>query len=63
MSMQAALLWAAGQRGDNDEFLRLDVEFLAAVLNASGNAMFAQQRRPTAPPQLPPSASRCLGDS
>ncbi|RAX44574.1 GntR family transcriptional regulator [Arthrobacter sp. AQ5-06] len=38
----AARLWAAGQRGDNDEFLRLDVEFHAAVLNSSGNAMFAQ---------------------
>jgi DNA-binding FadR family transcriptional regulator len=40
----AARLWAAGQRGDEDEFLRLDVEFHAAVLEASGNAMFAQLR-------------------
>jgi DNA-binding FadR family transcriptional regulator len=38
----AARLWAAGQRGDQEEFLRLDVEFHAAVLHASGNAMFAQ---------------------
>jgi DNA-binding FadR family transcriptional regulator len=38
----AARLWAAGQRGDQDEFLRLDVQFHAAVLKASGNAMFAQ---------------------
>ena len=28
--------------GDQDEFLRLDVAFHAAVLKASGNAMFAQ---------------------
>jgi DNA-binding FadR family transcriptional regulator len=39
---QAARLWAAGQRGDREEFLRLDVEFHTAVLQASGNAMFAQ---------------------
>ena len=38
----AARLWAAGQRGDQDEFLRLDIEFHAAVLNASGNLMFSQ---------------------
>lgn len=38
----AARLWAAGQRGAQEEFLLLDVEFHAAVLNASGNAMFAQ---------------------
>ena len=38
----AARLWAAGQRGNQEEFLLLDVEFHAAVLNASGNAMFAQ---------------------
>lgn len=38
----AARLWAAGQRGDQEEFLRLDVEFHAAVLKASGNAMFSQ---------------------
>ena len=39
---QAARLWAAGQRGDHDDFLRLDIEFHAAVLKASGNPMFAQ---------------------
>jgi DNA-binding FadR family transcriptional regulator len=39
---QAARLWAAGQRGDQEEFLRLDVEFHAAVLKASGNPMFSQ---------------------
>lgn len=39
---QAARLWAAGQRGDQDEFLRLDIEFHAAVLKASGNPMFSQ---------------------
>jgi DNA-binding FadR family transcriptional regulator len=39
---QAAKLWAAGQRGDQEEFLKLDVEFHAAVLKASGNAMFSQ---------------------
>jgi DNA-binding FadR family transcriptional regulator len=38
----AARLWAAGQRGEQEEFLRLDVEFHAAVLKASGNAMFSQ---------------------
>lgn len=38
----AARLWAAGQRGDQEEFLQLDVDFHAAVLKASGNAMFAQ---------------------
>src|SRR6476620_7283700 len=39
---QAARLWAAGQRGDQVEFLRLDIEFHAAVLRASGNPMFSQ---------------------
>jgi len=38
----AARLWAAGQRGDQNEFLRLDIEFHAGVLNASGNLMFSQ---------------------
>lgn len=38
----AAKLWAAGQQGDHEEFLRLDVEFHSAVLSASGNAMFSQ---------------------
>ncbi|HET8879123.1 MAG TPA: FCD domain-containing protein, partial [Arthrobacter sp.] len=39
---QAARLWAAGQRGNQDEFLRLDIEFHATVLKASGNPMFSQ---------------------
>lgn len=39
---QAARLWAAGQRGDKEEFLRLDIEFHGAVLKASGNPMFSQ---------------------
>ncbi|WP_432398723.1 FadR/GntR family transcriptional regulator [Pseudarthrobacter sp. L19] len=39
---QAARLWAAGQRGNQDEFLRLDIEFHATVLRASGNPMFSQ---------------------
>ncbi|MDJ0353812.1 FCD domain-containing protein [Pseudarthrobacter sp. PH31-O2] len=39
---EAARLWAAGQQGDQDEFLRLDIEFHAAVLRASGNPMFSQ---------------------
>jgi DNA-binding FadR family transcriptional regulator len=39
---QAARLWAAGRRGDHDEFLRLDIDFHATVLKASGNAMFSQ---------------------
>jgi DNA-binding FadR family transcriptional regulator len=38
----AARLWASGQRGDQDEFLQLDIDFHAAVLRASGNAMFTQ---------------------
>ncbi len=38
----AARLWAAGQRGNQDEFLQLDIEFHAAVLRASGNPMFSQ---------------------
>lgn len=39
---QAARLWAAGRSGDQDEFLRLDIEFHASVLRASGNPMFTQ---------------------
>src|SRR6478752_8624029 len=39
---QAARLWASGQRGDRDEFLRLDIDFHATVLKASGNPMFSQ---------------------
>lgn len=38
----AARLWAAGHGGNQDEFLRLDIEFHAAVLRASGNPMFSQ---------------------
>lgn len=39
---QAARLWAAGQGGDHEQFLLLDIEFHAAVLKASGNPMFSQ---------------------
>ncbi|MDN4644549.1 FadR/GntR family transcriptional regulator [Arthrobacter sp. PsM3] len=39
---RAARLWSAGQQGDQDDFLRLDIEFHAAVLKASGNPMFSQ---------------------
>src|SRR6478752_825154 len=39
---QAARLWASGQRGDQDEFLQLDIDFHASVLRASGNPMFSQ---------------------
>ncbi|UKA61973.1 FadR/GntR family transcriptional regulator [Arthrobacter sp. FW306-04-A] len=39
---QAARLWAAGHSGNQDEFLRLDIEFHASVLRASGNPMFTQ---------------------
>lgn len=38
----AARLWAAGHGGNQDEFLRLDIKFHAAVLRASGNPMFSQ---------------------
>lgn len=38
----AARLWAAGHGGNQDEFLRLDIEFHAAVLRTSGNPMFSQ---------------------
>ena len=37
-----AAIWSPWQRGDSDDFLRLDVEFHAAILKASGNTMFAQ---------------------
>ena len=36
----AAKMWAAGQDGDEDEFLRLDIEFHRLVLASSGNEMF-----------------------
>jgi len=35
----AARMWAAGQGGDQAEFLRLDIEFHRLVLEASGNDM------------------------
>ena len=38
----AGRLWEAGQSGDTDAFLAVDVEFHDALLAASGNAMFAQ---------------------
>ncbi len=37
----AGRLWEAGQAGDTEAFLAVDVEFHDAVLAASGNAMFA----------------------
>ncbi|MEV4202375.1 FadR/GntR family transcriptional regulator [Micromonospora globbae] len=36
----AAKMWAAGKAGDEDRFLRLDIEFHRRVLLASGNEMF-----------------------
>ena len=36
----AGQMWAAGQDGRMDDFLRLDVEFHTRVLTASGNEMF-----------------------
>ncbi|MCX7521819.1 FCD domain-containing protein [Microbacterium sp. STN6] len=38
----AGKLWAAGQEGHQEEFLRLDIEFHRLVLAASGNEMFAK---------------------
>lgn len=38
----AAKLWAAGQGGDPEEFLRLDIEFHRQVLLCSGNEMFVK---------------------
>lgn len=38
----AGKLWAAGQAGDEEEFLRIDIDFHRLVLAASGNEMFAQ---------------------
>jgi DNA-binding FadR family transcriptional regulator len=35
-------LWAAGRRGDREEFLALDVRFHALVLESSRNPMFAR---------------------
>ena len=36
----AAKMWAAGKEGNDDEFLRLDIEFHRQVLAGSGNDMF-----------------------
>jgi DNA-binding FadR family transcriptional regulator len=36
----AAKMWAAGKGDDEDEFLRLDIEFHRQVLAGSGNEMF-----------------------
>ncbi|GAA2226780.1 FCD domain-containing protein [Herbiconiux moechotypicola] len=38
----AGQLWAAGEEGDADRFLALDVKFHAAVLTYSGNPMFSR---------------------
>ncbi len=40
----AAKMWAAGQAGDEDRFLRLDIEFHRRILAASGNEMFGKLR-------------------
>jgi DNA-binding FadR family transcriptional regulator len=38
----AAKMWAAGKAGDEERFLRLDIEFHRRVLIASGNEMFVR---------------------
>jgi DNA-binding FadR family transcriptional regulator len=38
----AGKLWAAGQAGDSQAFLELDIEFHQLVLASSGNEMFAK---------------------
>ncbi|WP_308042665.1 FCD domain-containing protein [Micromonospora sp. PLK6-60] len=38
----AARMWAAGQAGDEDRFLSLDIEFHRRVLAGSGNEMFGK---------------------
>ncbi|GII24678.1 FadR/GntR family transcriptional regulator [Planosporangium mesophilum] len=38
----AAKMWAAGKAGNQDEFLRLDIEFHRQVLISSGNEMFVK---------------------
>ncbi len=35
-------MWAAGKAGDEERFLRLDIEFHRRVLLASGNEMFVR---------------------
>ncbi|MBB1496506.1 FadR family transcriptional regulator [Propioniciclava sp. MC1595] len=37
-----ARLWSAARCGDAEEFLRLDIDFHATVLEASGNPMYRQ---------------------
>lgn len=38
----AGKLWAAGQNGDTELFLRLDIQFHHLVLSSSGNEMFGK---------------------
>lgn len=38
----AGRLWAAGRSGDQEEFLRLDIEFHSLVMSMGGNEMFAR---------------------
>lgn len=38
----AARMWAAGKAGEEEDFLRLDIEFHRRVLLASGNEMFVK---------------------
>ena len=38
----AGKLWAAGQEGDSERFLEVDIEFHRLVLTSSGNEMFAK---------------------
>jgi len=38
----AGKLWAAGQEGDRERFLEVDIEFHRLVLTTSGNEMFAK---------------------
>lgn len=38
----AGRLWAAGKQGDQQDFLRLDLQFHQLILKLSGNEMFAQ---------------------
>lgn len=44
----AGQLWAAGQDGRMDDFLKLDIEFHRRVLAASGNEMFEHLHRQVA---------------
>lgn len=38
----AGRLWAAGRSGNQEEFLRLDIEFHSLVMSMGGNEMFAR---------------------